>query len=94
MIFEIRDALATKTKHKLTISPSEHRVTIKIAVESSPEERDRVVAFYRAIYEKVGFSCGQSMRGTTKVGRGDICLYNDAKSNTLHFKTSDFKGCV
>jgi hypothetical protein len=91
MIFEIKDALASKSKHKLTISPSEKRVTVKIALESTSEERDRVVSFYRAIYEKIGFSCEQSMRGSTKVGKNDICLYNDSKSKTLHFKISDFK---
>lgn len=78
MKFEIIDA---KSKlHRLTISPTEERVTVKIAVEASPEERDRVVAFCRGIYNWIGFSWPGTMRGCIDIGSSSILLSNDSGS--------------
>jgi hypothetical protein len=82
-MFNVNVIREKNTEHRLTVSPHEKRITIKLAKGTNAIEADRVMKFYLDVSTNYTIESGVSMRGKMKIG--DYRLQMKNKCGTIAY---------
>lgn len=77
--YEVEVVTGSAGRHKLTVSPSQRRVTLKIASDADSVERERAIVFLRQVAYNAYKTATTSLRGTVNMCSTSVELYTDAR---------------